>query len=246
MPLPDDLSKLLPVEKIYDDLASPAFKEVGEAAKTTVKAARLLLAPLDYLAQQQDRWANYIKRVSEKVSEESYIPAHTQLAGNVFDNLKYLEEDSLLTELFLNLLARAIDKERVSEAHPAFSTIIAQLSPDEAKVIYFLSESSRFVSRRSDLSDDGKFSPKQEIENHFPLDQLDYPNNYYMYIDHLNSLNLAGMWQTESQEPLYDSNSDGVGKKQVGVLIRSEAKLTPFGSLFAKACMPSSLDYPFF
>ena len=47
-----------------------------------------------------------------------------------------MEDDNPLTELYLNLLARAIDKERCDEAHPAFVTIIEQMSPDEAMVMY--------------------------------------------------------------------------------------------------------------
>ncbi|MGV0953256.1 MAG: Abi-alpha family protein [Fluviibacter sp.] len=233
----EDLAKALPVEKVYDDVASPAFKEIGEAARNTVKASRFLLAPIDYFAAQHERWLNFLKRVSSKVPEENLIPAHPQLSGTVFEGLRYLEQDSLLAELFLNLLARAIDRERASEAHPAFATIISQLSPDEALIIFYLSKEKRLLRQFSVYnSTTHLFGGKEVLENEFPLQHLLFPKNYFLYLDHLHSLNLAGIWQHGNQVPILEN---GI---QTGVNITSYASLTSFGQLFAKACMPQELD----
>ena len=233
----DSLAKVLPVEKIYDDVARPAFQEIGDAARSSVRAARFLLAPVDYLAAQQDRWQRWLKKVSDQIPEENLIFAHPQITGPAIEGLRYLEEENILAELFLNLLARAIDKDRVSEAHPAFAKIIAQLSPDEALIIYLLNEEERMVKQYSKLFPEAStFGPRETVENHFPLAKLAYPQNYFMYMDHLHSLNLAGVWQHGNQEPLLQ---DG---KQTGVNIISYSRLTPFGKLFAKSCLPSSID----
>jgi hypothetical protein len=232
----EDVAKFLPVEKVYDDLAAPAFKEIGEAVRNTVKASRFLLAPIDYLAAQHDRWLIFLKRVSDKVPEENLVPAHPQVAGPVFEGLKYLEQDSLLAELFLNLLARAIDKERVSEAHPAFATIISQLSPDEAFVIFYLSKRERLLKQYSPYNNTTNlFGPSEIVVNEFPLEKLMFPRNYFMYSDHLHSLNLAGIWRHGNQEVIR------AGGVQTGVNITSYARLTSFGHLFAKACMPEEI-----
>ena len=61
------------------------------------------------------------------------------ISGPIIDRLKYAEEDNPLTELFLHLLARSIDTDRINEAHPAFIHIIDQLSPDEALILFELS-----------------------------------------------------------------------------------------------------------
>ncbi len=232
----EDLAKALPVEKVYDDVASPAFKEIGEAARNTVKASRFLLAPIDYLAAHHDRWLNFLKRVSDKVPEGNLIPAHPQLAGPVFEGLRYLEQDSLLAELFVNLLARAIDRERASEAHPAFATIISQLSPDEALIIFYLSKQDRLLKQFSAYnSATHLFRQRQVLVNEFPLKHLLFPKNYFLYLDHLHSLNIAGIWQHGNQEPTLENDV------QTGVNITSYARLTSFGELFAKACMPEEL-----
>lgn len=233
----EKIVKALPGEEIYKDLAQPAFRELGDAARNTVKAARFVIAPLDYLASQQDRWQRWLKRLAVKVEEDNLIPAHPQLSGPAIEGLRYLEEDSLLAEMFINLLARAIDKDRVNEAHPAFAKIISQLSPDEALVIAFLRDGEYLLEQRASF-DNAKqvFGPRKTIENRFPLNKLACPENFFLYMDHLHSLNLAGVWQHENQKPIM---LNGV---QVGVDIKSFSRMTSFGMLFAKACVPDAVD----
>ncbi|ELP6741185.1 hypothetical protein WD376_004264 [Vibrio vulnificus] len=57
-----------------------------------------------------------------------------------------------------------------------------------------------------------------------------------MYLDHLHSLNLAGIWQRGNQEPTF------AGGRQNGVTITSETQLTLFGELFIKACIPEDIE----
>lgn len=233
----ESIAKALPIEKAYDDLASPAFREIGEAARNTVKSARFILAPIDYLAAQHERWLNYLKRVNEKVPEERLVPAHPHITGKVIESLRYLEEESLLTELFLNLLARAIDRKRVSEAHPAFASIISQLSPDEAIVIFHLSQGNKLLQQYAPFSmQTNTFGARVTQRNDFPLEKLAFRDNYLMYCDHLHSLNLTAIWQTGNQQAIFDNG------QQTGVKIISHAQLTPFGELFAKACLPEDIS----
>ncbi|WP_211831088.1 DUF4393 domain-containing protein [Kistimonas asteriae] len=228
----EDLGKSLPVDKAYDDICQPAAQEVGSIAKSTVKAARFILAPIDYLAAQQDRFQKFLKRVSDNVPEENFIPAHPQIAGPIMDNLKYIDEDNVIATLFINLLSRAVDKERVSEAHPAFVNIISQLSPDEALLINYLSDAEAKLVQTSDFyRQTSTFGPRRTELNDFPVQQLAYPENYLLYMDHLHSLNLAGIWQAGNQDPIMS------GGQQSGVRITSYARLTCFGHLFAKACV---------
>jgi hypothetical protein len=109
----EEIAKALPIKEIYQDAAQPAVKQVGQALEKTIKTARFVLAPVEYIAAQHVRWERYLERISEKVPEENLIEADPQIAGPVFENLRYAKENSLIAEMFLNLLARAIDKERV-------------------------------------------------------------------------------------------------------------------------------------
>jgi len=235
----EELAKKVPVEKAYDDVASPAAKQVGSALESAAKAARWLIAPIDYLASQNDRYQNYLQRVFEKVPVENMIEGHPQIVGPALDGLKYIPPEDIISELFVNLLARAIDKKRVNEAHPAFTQIINQLSPDEAVVIYHLSKQSyEYVTYAAYDKASNTFSPREIRSNQFPVDNLASPENYSFYMDHLHSLNLAGIWQQGNQDPIYDKET----KQQNGVEINSLAQLTPFGQLFSKACIPKDIQ----
>jgi hypothetical protein len=238
MDKPEDVAKLLPLSEIYKDVAQPAAKQVGGALESTAKVARLLLAPIEYLAAQSERWQRYLKRIAEQVPEERRIEAHPQVAGPVLEGLRYVDENNVIADLFVNLLARAIDQDRVREAHPAFANIISQLSSDEAQIIFWLRK-KRYLYRQYAAFNTEKatFSARQIVENEFPTDRLIFPENFAVYMDHLYSLNLAGIWQEGNQESIFE----GEPAIQTGVNITSYADLTSFGRMFAQACVPEEL-----
>ena len=76
---PEDLKKIIPTEKVYDDALSPAMKQIGKALEGVAKTSRFLLAPFDYLAAQHSRWERYLEKVAEKVPEENLIEGHPQV-----------------------------------------------------------------------------------------------------------------------------------------------------------------------
>lgn len=235
----EELLKRIPVEKVYDDVASAPAKQIGSALESTTKAARWLIAPIDYLAAQNDRYQKLLKKISENVPDENFIEGHPQLVGPALDQLKYIPDDSIISEMFINLLSRAVDKERVNEAHPAFVSIIAQLSPDEAVVIYYLSRKSyEYRTYAAYDSETNTFSAREVRRNEFPTEKLSAPENYSFYMDHLHSLGMAGIWQKGKQEPTFDK----MGTTQTGVEITSTAQLTPFGQMFSKACISNDID----
>jgi hypothetical protein len=235
----DDVGKVIPIADLYRDLAQPATREVGEALGNAAKVARFVLAPIDYLAAQHQRWKRYLERVAEKVPEERRIEAHPQLAGPVFAGLQYVEETGINAELFLNLLARAIDRERVSEAHPAFAQLISQLSPDEALILFHLKKRTyAFHPHAVYRSDSNTFEGRTTTRNEFPVNELVFPGNFGLYMDHLHSLNLAGIWQDGNQESIMG----GTPPRQTGVNIKNLITLESFGRMFAQACVPDDLN----
>ena len=157
-------------------MAKPATREIGTALGNIVKVARFLLAPIDYLAAQHGRWQRYLERVGQKVSEESRIEAHPQLAGPVLEGLRYLKEDDLIAELYINLLARAIDRDRVAEAHPAFASIITQLSPDEALILYYLKKRRYALRQRAALDPQTRLFSQREVATN------EFPGNLFIYL----------------------------------------------------------------
>jgi len=82
----------------------------------------------------------------------------------------------------------------------------------------------------------GTSGPRTTVRNEFPLSELVFPDNFYMYMDHLNSLGLAGIWQLGAQEPILENGT------QTGVFINNAIRLTVFGETFAKACVPDTME----
>lgn len=231
----EEIKSIIPVDKVYEDALSPAMKQIGKSLESVAKTSRFLLAPFEYLSKQHDRWERYLNKVSEKVDKENLIEGHPQLVIPTLEGLSLTYENTLLSELFINLLAISIDKTKQEKAHPAFPNIIKQLSRDEAVILFYLKKRKYKIKQKSDWIEERRvFINKETIFEEFPLEKLDFPQNIWLNMNHLNSLNIAGTWQVGQQEIIMDEEQ----KNQIGVFINSERRLTEFGELFVKACIP--------
>lgn len=222
------------VEKVYDDGLSAPTKETGKVLTDIVKSFRLFTLPFQYAASLQDRLDRYFQKVRNKVPEERQMDSPAMISGPIIERLKYLEETSHLTELFLNLLARSIDTERINEAHPAFIHLIDQLSPDEAIILFELKKREiKVVDTMCYDKPKNLFSNKKIVDGGFPVDKLTFPDKFEMYYEHLESLNLI-IWPVEKQVPIVENNV------QTGITRYSNITTTDFGKLFTKACVPDN------
>jgi len=236
--------------EVYKDLAQPSVWEIGKILQGITKVGRFAFAGFDYLAMKQDRWQKFLEIIGTKVDEENLIDAQPQIVGPIIESMVYTDVESLIGEMFAELLARSIDKTNQDKAHPAFPQIIRQLSHDEAVILFLLKKKVYKVDQKWDLIGNRSENMKT-IKEEFPLDKLNYPDNLWIYMEHLNNLALAGTWKTQNDIPLYDNKSytEGSGAlqvsypsgKQTGGIVKSERRLTDFGRLFANACVPD--DY---
>ena len=86
------LNKFIPSEKIYEDIASPAFKQIGTALGSIIEASKFLIAPFEYLAAYRNRWEHYLKKISENVKPENLIEGHPQVVIPTIEEL-FLQYD---------------------------------------------------------------------------------------------------------------------------------------------------------
>ncbi|SFA54841.1 protein of unknown function [Pedobacter suwonensis] len=220
------------LKKIYEDSASESLKETSKLGVDIIKTLRLFTLPLQLAATAQDRLTAYLDRVRKNVPKEKQVQAPASLAGPIIERLKYLEEENYLTDLYLNLLSRAIDKERINEAHPAFFYLIDQLSPDEAYFLFKINYKEIKLTREHNFNEVGWPCDHRITKNDFNLSELDFPENFEMYVSHLEKLGLIDWTVVDSEYPV---NSDQV---QTGLIRKGKIHLTEFGKLFAKACIP--------
>ena len=233
MGIMDEIAKVLPIAEVYEDLLQPATKEVGKGLESVAKTARFALAPFEYLGSLHDRYLEFLKRVTYKTQDKELVEVHPKITGSILEGIKYLEDDSILFDMFVELLSKAITKESSYSAHPAFVNIINQLSPDEALMVYMLKKKQYEFWEQSDYnSSTNRFYKTRIIRNDFPVDKLTFPDNYTMYINHLNNLQIAGVPEYKNQEPIV------IQGKQTGVKIYRRTSFLDFGALFSKCCIP--------
>lgn len=235
----ENLKDIIPAGKLYDDLLSPSMKQIGQSLESVTKTAKFLLAPIEYAAAYRERWERYLQKVADNVKEENLIEGNPCIVVPTLEGMTLVEEDSILSEHFINLLSNSIDKTKQDLAHPAFPNLIKQLSKDEAVILFYLKKKPYSVKQQSDyFPDENMFRNKRTVYEEFPLHQLTFSDKIWFYMNHLNSLGLAGTWEFGEQEIIKDEIT-GI---QTGVFINSRRKLTDFGELFTKSCTPDSFE----
>lgn len=120
-----------------------AGNNLGQTALTITKTINNALLPLAAVNFAFDKARIYFsekfqKDISEKTSKiplEEIIDPKASIAGPALQGLAFTHEEDNLKEMYLNLLATAMDSRISENAHPAFVEIIKQLNSEEAKLI---------------------------------------------------------------------------------------------------------------
>jgi hypothetical protein len=127
-------AKVVAVE-VYKDAAKPA---VSAAGSTLGRLVRLALSPIDLLAQGGERLMSAVERKLNGVPENRLLPPPATIAAPAALHYALLgdgEDTSQLREMFENLLVSSMDTNTADTAHPAFVSIISQLTHDEAWIL---------------------------------------------------------------------------------------------------------------
>lgn len=137
---PNEKDKSL-VSQVYHDAASPAAQEIGKVLAGAVRAAlspaALVILSIDEaftLAQEhvQERFRRW------HVPSERVVPPPAEIAEPVVRLLRFGDQDPGLRDMYLNLLARSMDSATQASSHPAFTDVLKQLSPLEARLLQAL------------------------------------------------------------------------------------------------------------
>jgi abortive infection alpha-like protein len=235
MPVNINLGDLVPKEllnKVYDDALSGSAKQVGKLSEDTIKAARLLLAPLQVGAAIQDRFENMMERISRRVPDQRRIEPPAEIVGPTLEMIRYVSDDGPLWGMFEEVLTKSIDREGHEKIHPSFPQLIAQLSRDEAWMLYRLRDREFKVVDELDLDRaTNKFVNRVVKSSELPSQELYQAAQVELYFSHLSVLGLVE-WPVEDQIGIMKGNV------QTGLTRHSTMRLTEFGKLFVAACIP--------
>lgn len=227
---PGEIAKILETEiakRMYQDGMSKPTTQIGDLLTDFIKTIRLFTAPIQLAAAAQDRLQKYLKEVAKRVPEEKQIKAEPTFAGAILERLVYVDDSNYLKKYYLNLLEKAIHSDLVSLAHPAFPSIIHQLSPDEILILETLRTEDIISSYEYGKDEHGNKIDWTITGSNFDINKLSFPNLRAMYNDHLQLLNLIIIKSEQSES--YIPKSQNFHRK-------TRYKLTEFGRMFMKAC----------
>lgn len=123
------------IQEIYGDQLKPDVKQVGKALESVIGLGNTILWPLT-LANECARIA--LERNMEKyrsqlqdVPEEKVIPVAPEIGVPIAEKISYVSDEQL-SDLYINLIAKASTIDTARFAHPSFVNIINNFCPDEA------------------------------------------------------------------------------------------------------------------
>lgn len=222
-------------------------RQFDKFGNDVAKTIRLLLFPFQLTGALQDRLEKYIDRAIRQVPEDRRIEPLESIAFPIVEKLRFQPESDPITELYVQLLSRAMDGERVGEAHPAFFSIITQLAPDEllflrdferrdetiimapsGKKIYPAPEARQLRIEKAELPPELKSVVENQV---FRYEALNQPEMFPVYQEHLEGLGLIQYHNWEQDVRSYFKTDRNRVELEVFIM-----KLTHFGRLFLKAC----------
>lgn len=126
---------------------NPQVKEaagnLGQTAVTLTKAinnALLPLAAINFTFDKarvyfSDKFQQDLTEKAQAIPQEHIVEPKASIVGPTLQGLAFTHEEPNLKEMYLNLLATAMDGRSASNAHPAFVEIIKQLDSEDARLI---------------------------------------------------------------------------------------------------------------
>jgi hypothetical protein len=251
-----DTESAVAVAEVAGKLLPKTLQQIDNFGADILKTVRLLTVPIQYTGAWQDRLDGHIEKAIRNVPEERRIAPVESISAPIVEKLRFQPHDDPITELYINLLSRAMDGERVGEAHPAFFTVITQLAPDEILFLndIALREESFIMApygrkvypnpavRDKRLDELGLgYSIKNEVKNlMLRYECLNRPELYPVYQEHLEHLGLIkyinAFEPLERELRLMKSTGRGMRLFTLG--------LTNFGSMFLKACTSGGRSTP--
>lgn len=240
---------------IYGDLLRPGVKQAGKALETVLGLGNTVLWPLA-LANERARIAlkknleKYRKQL-ESIPEAKVIPVAPEVGVPVAEKLCYVMDEEL-SDLYINLLAKASCIETAKFAHPSFVNIINNLCPDEAILLKELrgGRSLPFLTARLvEKASDSWTVLEDMLTGVEEIITLSYPQNLPAYLSNFEGLGLIEVRRDifltrqgvyEQLEELYRPTYEALQFDHVThVLEFSKGGIdsTKFGQLFLSACL---------
>ena len=232
------LKELAP--EIYKDMLQPATRQIGDSLATVAKAVNVALAPLEAGVWGYERIREWLSIRATHIISERNIPninsPPLSIAGPIIQNLLFAIDEPELKELYASLLCSSMDPNGAS--HPAFVSIIQQLTSDEALIIKYLSQQPEqwpVISELTEVEGEAIDSIEEQFKEWCKLSNVKNIDHYKSYMDNLIRLRLLSFLCGNNAEPNsseYFFHSESITNKEYAHL-----ELSSFGRQFIDACI---------
>ncbi len=130
------------------------------------------------------------------VSQENLQTPAVYIAAPIFEGLKFVADSEDLKNLYVNLLANAMDKNTAGIVHPSFVETIKYLTPDETKILDIFEKSDKipFVDIIQ-IMDENSGNSEMILEKHNHLIEehnlnILHKDNLHLYLENLIRLGI--------------------------------------------------------
>lgn len=229
--------------EVYKDVARPAVSQVGKTLELAVQVT--LAIPNMILGGAKaglDKLSAAITKKLGGIPDERLLPAPATIAAPAA--LHYLllgesDEVAKLREMFENLLVTSMDRDTAAGAHPAFVSMIPQLTQDEAWILKSIDREDYALVNVYEFGPDGKrrlIDSRTRLGIGIGIDES-RQQQYLSNLDRLGILHIS----TRSTSDILDHNALATLSVELvnrGATPSNESILvTPLGRQFLDACV---------
>lgn len=241
--------------EIYGDLLKPGVTQVGKALGTSFGLTNTLLLPLTLINEKarlimQKNLEKYRSQL-ESIPEDQIVDVPPEIGVPLIERLTYVTDEEI-SDLYINLLAKASTVSTSRFAHPSFTHNIDSLSPDEALLIkvFITTSELAYIDVNLAVIVSGEYDTLllllTGLENKI---QMLYPDNCAAYFSNFTGLGILTIRHDTyiSDESLYKRLGElydeqikaiqyNINEKRIEIR-RGIIKITPYGRLFISACV---------
>ena len=206
-------------KEVYTDVAKKPLKETGKVFALVPRVIHAALANVEKWVLNKE----YSIKETQKALEyklQNLTPGDLEepepyVAVPAINALSYSFGSNDLIDLYANLLASSMIKEDKWKVHPSFVEIIKQLSPDEAKLLKYLSDFSRdkefplinLTMDKTNANVGGETYVEITNFSSISFGVCDLPEKISSYIDNLSRLKLIEIFN-HNLASNYDYNKE--------------------------------------
>jgi hypothetical protein len=200
---------------VVDDVRAP-IKRVADTADSVLRLVDNVVGlPLDFISTHLETFRNSYRKEYENIPEEKLILPNFKTNCSVIQNVAYSAEEPEIQKLFAHLLASASDSDIAEMVHPAFASIISEMTTIDAKLLEDFNLYGTESKIGNALVEEEKVLIPQSISNLTRLGLIEYQDDPYS----LNEL------RTFVGKQHYSGRSRGDLNKTVGELIKTVGEL---------------------